>query len=97
MGNPNATLGCDFSGTVESVGDDVVTVKVGDKVCGMIHGGKLPERGSFAEYLVTKGECAMKIPSGMSDADAATFGVGYFTAAMVCRAVTALLEAQAYS
>lgn len=33
-------LGCDFAGTVEAVGASVQHVKVGDRVAGMIQGGK---------------------------------------------------------
>lgn len=83
MGAPNSTLGCDYSGTVEALGDGASKFKVGDRICGVVHGGKFPDRGSFAEYLVVKEEFTMAVPKQLGDAEAATYGVGFCTAAMV--------------
>lgn len=41
-------LGCDFSGTVSAVGAAATNVKVGDRVAGFVHGGRLQDVGSFA-------------------------------------------------
>jgi NADPH:quinone reductase-like Zn-dependent oxidoreductase len=77
-----ATIGCDFAGIVEGVGEDVKTRwKKGDRVCGFVHGGNVvqPEDGAFGEFLVAKGETIMRIPDDMSFEEAATFGVGTLT------------------
>jgi NADPH:quinone reductase-like Zn-dependent oxidoreductase len=39
VGN-GAVLGCDFTGIVEKLGDKITTVKVGDRIAGLIWGGK---------------------------------------------------------
>lgn len=75
-------VGCDYSGTVEAVGKDVKKpFKKGDRICGFTHGANAvqPEDGSFAEYIVAKGDLQMKIPEHMSFQDAATLGVGINT------------------
>lgn len=75
-------VGCDFSGIVEAVGKDVKKpFKKGDRICGFTHGANSvqPEDGSFAEYIVAKGDLQMKIPEHMSFQDAATLGVGINT------------------
>ena len=40
------------------------------------------EDGEFAEYIVVKGDVQIRIPDNMSDAEAATLGVGITT--VVC-------------
>jgi NADPH:quinone reductase-like Zn-dependent oxidoreductase len=35
-----SVFGCDFSGVVESIGDNVTRVEPGDKIAGLIWGGK---------------------------------------------------------
>ncbi|KAJ5290069.1 uncharacterized protein N7443_010322 [Penicillium atrosanguineum] len=79
---PGVLLGCDFAGTVEAVGKNVKKPwKKGDRICGFTHGGNAvqPEDGSFAEYIVVKGDVQMKIPDNMSFQEAATLGVGINT------------------
>ncbi|KAJ5750285.1 hypothetical protein N7533_007313 [Penicillium manginii] len=49
-------------------------------IAGMVHGGLYPDRGSFAQFLKTNGDLAWKIPPGVSDEDATTFGVSAITA-----------------
>jgi NADPH:quinone reductase-like Zn-dependent oxidoreductase len=39
-----AILGCDFTGTVEKLGDKFTTVKVGDRIAGLIWGGMVTTR-----------------------------------------------------
>lgn len=48
-----------------------------------VHGGKYPDRGSFAEYVKTDSELLMKIPEGLSDEQAASVGIGGTTAVQV--------------
>ncbi|KAJ5740817.1 hypothetical protein N7493_000689 [Penicillium malachiteum] len=76
-----AVIGCDFAGTVARVGANAPgNWAVGDRVAGVTHGGLYTDRGSFAEYVKTSGEFAWKIPSSLSDEEAATFGVSAVTA-----------------
>lgn len=92
MGNPDSIIGCDYSGTVQTLGSGVSKWKVGDKVCGVTHGGKFPNKGAFAEYLVIKEEYVAGIPDGMDGAEAATYGVGFYTAAMVSSIQTRMAD-----
>ena len=41
-----------------------------------------PENGTFAEYLVAKGDVQTKVPDNLSDEEAATLGVSIST--VVC-------------
>lgn len=66
-------MGCDFAGVVEEVGPKVTKEwKKGDRISGFTHGvnSAEPEDGAFAEYVVAKGDMAMKIPEAR--------WVGYF-------------------
>ncbi|CAI7639260.1 unnamed protein product [Penicillium viridicatum] len=79
---PGVLIGCDYAGTVEAVGKDVKkNFNKGDRVCGFVHGANAvqPEDGSFAEYIVAKGDVQWKIPEHMSFQEAATLGVGINT------------------
>jgi NADPH:quinone reductase-like Zn-dependent oxidoreductase len=49
----------------------------------VVHGGKFTEKGSFAEYLVTPENVTFATPKAVEDAEAATYGIGFGTAAMV--------------
>ena len=82
-GAPGALLGCDFSGTVVSLGTSVTLLKVGDKIAASVHGGKFPDKGSYAQYLKIDEVEAWKVSPKTDMAEAATFGVGYVTAALV--------------
>ena len=79
-------LGCDFAGTIVALGSSPTNkgLKIGSHVQSFVHGGKFPDKGSFAQYLYTAGDMLFAI-DGMNGAEAATFGVGYSTAAMVGR------------
>ncbi|BCS02740.1 zinc-binding alcohol dehydrogenase family protein [Aspergillus luchuensis] len=75
-------VGCDYAGIVEEVGPAVKKpFKKGDRVCGFVHGANAvqPEDGTFAEYIVAKGDIQMHIPDNLSFQDAATLGVGITT------------------
>lgn len=77
-----ALVGCDYSGTVESVGKGVTkSWKKGDKVYGFVHGSSAiqHENGAFAEYIVAKGDLQSHMPGSMSFEEAATLGVGVCT------------------
>lgn len=80
--SPGALVGCDYAGIVMSVGHQVVNdLTPGDRVCGFAHGSNHVNHadGTFAEYIVVKGDIQMKIPTNMSFEAAATLGVGVTT------------------
>lgn len=81
LGQPGSIIGCDYAGTVASIGAQVKGEwRIGDRIAGVVHGGIYPDRGSYAEYLKIDGDLAWKIPEGVSDAEAATYGVSATTA-----------------
>ncbi|KAF5867476.1 putative zinc-binding oxidoreductase protein [Botrytis fragariae] len=78
-------LGCDFAGIVVEVGKGVEKEwKKGDRIAGMAHGGNdlEPEDGTFATYIVVKGDVAFHIPDNVSFEEAASLGVGVTTVAL---------------
>lgn len=76
----NVIIGCDYAGEVSSVGKEAPGGwKVGDRVAGVVHGGLYPDVGSFAEYLKVDGDLAWKIPEGIPDEEAATYGISAIT------------------
>lgn len=82
MPSPGATVGCDFAGIVEDLASDVHTdLKKGDRVAGVVHGSNATnlESGCFAEYAVVKAHACFKIPSNLSDEEAAILGVALGT------------------
>jgi len=82
LATPGATVGCDYSGTVEEVGSKVTKDwKKGDRIAGFVHGANAVELedGCFAEYAVAKADPQIKIPDNLSDEEASTLGVGVFT------------------
>ncbi|KAG9499323.1 hypothetical protein J7337_010143 [Fusarium musae] len=81
---PNSIIGCDYAGVVHQVGDSVNDRwKIGDRVAGAVHGGLYPDKGAFAEYLKIDADLAWKVPEGISDTEATTYGVSAVTAMLV--------------
>jgi aspyridone synthetase trans-acting enoyl reductase len=83
--SPGATLGCDFSGELVTIGSAVKQIlSVGDRVCGCVFGNNpdAPDNGAFSEYLTVPGDLVFKIPPQMSFRAAATLGVGMSTVGM---------------
>ncbi|WVN88983.1 uncharacterized protein L203_104198 [Cryptococcus depauperatus CBS 7841] len=79
---PGVINGCDFSGTVVSLGTHLASpLKVGDKVAGCVHGGWSKEEGSYAEYAIVESDLCFIVPESLKPEEAATFGVGWVTAA----------------
>ena len=77
-----ATVGCDYAGVVEDIGDDLtVAFKKGDRVAGFVHGHtpSNPESGAFSEYVLAKTGCSLRIPDSMSFENACALGVGVTT------------------
>jgi NADPH:quinone reductase-like Zn-dependent oxidoreductase len=59
MASEGITIGVDFAGIVEEVGDGVTKhFKKGDRICGFVQGANdsHPEDGTHAEYVLAKGE-----------------------------------------
>jgi NADPH:quinone reductase-like Zn-dependent oxidoreductase len=91
LGQPGSILGCDYAGTVASIGAQAKgNWHVGDRIAGVVHGGIYPDRGSYAEYLKIDGDLAWKIPENVSDAEAATYGVSATTAMQALHLVLGL-------
>lgn len=67
-------LGLDVAGVVESVGAGVTAYKPGDAVCALVNGG------AYADYVTVPVPQCMRIPSGMTYAQAATLPEVFFTA-----------------
>ncbi|BBA95625.1 putative alcohol dehydrogenase [Actinacidiphila reveromycinica] len=61
-------MGYDLAGVVESVGDRVTRLRVGDEVLG---GTPIKTAGAFAEAVVTQEKCLVHKPGGLSFEDAA--------------------------
>jgi NADPH:quinone reductase-like Zn-dependent oxidoreductase len=86
-------VGCDYAGTVTKVGKSAAKQwKVGERVAGFVHGGQYKDVGSFAEYLKVDGSLAWKVPEGVSDAEAATFGIAAVTAVLALEYLDVPLE-----
>jgi putative PIG3 family NAD(P)H quinone oxidoreductase len=66
--------GMEFSGSVQAVGERVRAWKVGDEVMGIVSGG------AYADQLVVHERQAMRIPRGVSLADAAAIPEVFITA-----------------
>ncbi|OLN96160.1 Protein TOXD 2 [Colletotrichum chlorophyti] len=68
-------LGFDYAGIVVALGSAVKTgtLSVGDRVYGFCHGGRKQD-GTFGEYLTAKALLQRRIPSNLSDIQAASLG-----------------------
>ncbi|KAK9327502.1 chaperonin 10-like protein [Lipomyces starkeyi] len=81
-GCTGALVGCDYAGIVREVGKAVTKpFKKGDRICGFVHGSNSiqHEDGTFAEYIVVKGDLQIRIPDWLSFEEAATLGLGVAT------------------
>lgn len=82
INTPGALSGCDYAGTVEEAGSGYTKEwKVGDRLCGAVHGGNSLqlEDGAFAEHIVVKADLQLRLPSNISLEEGATLGVGIGT------------------
>jgi len=73
-GAPPDIPGLEYSGVVDALGPDVASLRVGDRVYGIVAGG------SYAEKLVVHEREAAKIPDGLDDTDAAAVPEAFITA-----------------
>ncbi|KAL8287427.1 hypothetical protein RQP46_003285 [Phenoliferia psychrophenolica] len=89
-------LGCDYSGIVLNIGEGVTTVKKGDRVAGLVHGGSSPDTGAFADFIKTDAAVTWTIPDDISFEEAAAMGgVGTATAFHVLYAELGLAKPDA--
>lgn len=82
---PGAVHGYDFAGIIVALGPDTPShLSVGDRVAGFVHGmnPSLPEVGAFAEFVAAPANLLLRIPAAMSFTDAASLGLGLFTAGL---------------
>ncbi|GAA5923098.1 zinc-binding alcohol dehydrogenase family protein [Sporobolomyces koalae] len=79
---PGSILGCDYAGIVSEVGEGVTNVKEGDRVAGVVHGGRIEfNEGAFAEYVKAMAPLVWKVPESVSWQEAAASGgIGPLTA-----------------
>ncbi|KAE8541477.1 hypothetical protein D1P53_002838 [Cryptococcus gattii VGV] len=79
---PGDILGCDFAGTIVQLGPNLkVPLKIGDQIAGCVNGGWSNVEGSYAEYAAIESDMCFVVPEGMKAEEAATFGIGWVTAA----------------
>ncbi|KAG9296640.1 hypothetical protein G9A89_002911 [Geosiphon pyriformis] len=76
-------LGCDVSGIVESVGENVTKFKPGDEVFTFPRLGAQNGYGAFSEYTLFHEGLTFKKPSNITFEEAASFSVGILTAGFV--------------
>lgn len=77
---PGNGSGNDFVGRIVALGPGVHDVAVGDRVAGWVHAAFDKTHFSFQEYLATRSDLLIKVPSNVSDDDAASIPVGATTA-----------------
>jgi NADPH2:quinone reductase len=71
--------GCDFSGTVDAVGDAVTRYKPGDRVWGS-NQGLLGRQGTFAEFCFPREDFVYPLPDGVDEQTAAAVALVGITA-----------------
>ena len=71
--------GCDFAGTVESVGENVTEISVGDRVWGS-NQSLFGRQGTLAEYIAIDQDWVYPIPGEMTDEQAAAGALTGITA-----------------
>lgn len=69
------TPGEDFVGVVDTVGDNVASVSVGDRVAGWTFG----EAGCYSEYLSRPADQLVPVPDGLDTCEAVALVVNYLT------------------
>ncbi|MBT0720283.1 NAD(P)H-quinone oxidoreductase [Rosenbergiella collisarenosi] len=65
--------GLEVSGTIEAIGEEVTTYKVGDAVCALTNGG------GYAEFCAVPAAQTLPIPKGISFEEAAAIPETFFT------------------
>jgi NADPH:quinone reductase len=67
-------IGCDFAGTVVSVGSDIRSIQVGQRVWGS-NQGLMGRQGTFAEYISVDSRWVYPSPEGASDRELAAIAL----------------------
>ncbi|KAH8811141.1 zinc-binding oxidoreductase alcohol dehydrogenase [Xylogone sp. PMI_703] len=78
-------MGCDAAGIVVEVGTQVTKrFQKGDRVFGASHGGNIlyPQFGTYANYILIKGDTAVHIPPHLSFEEASTLPCGLGTVSL---------------
>lgn len=73
-------LGRDFAGTVESLGDGVSGIGVGDRVAGVITAMELGSSGAISEQVTVDAAVLVRLPDEVSATQAAALGLAGVTA-----------------
>jgi putative PIG3 family NAD(P)H quinone oxidoreductase len=73
-GVPRDVPGLEFAGEVEALGPGVSSVRVGERVFGLVGGG------SYAEYVVTHERMLARVPDALDDVQAAAVPEAFITA-----------------
>src|SRR5215472_5431070 len=71
---PHDIPGLEYSGVIETIGPDVTSRTVGQRVFGLVGGG------AQAEYLVVREQLSMLVPASVTDIDAGAIPEAYITA-----------------
>lgn len=74
QGVPADIPGLEYAGEVESIGEGVADLRVGDRVFGLVGGG------AYAEYVVVHARATSKIPDHISYQEAAAYPEAFITA-----------------
>jgi NADPH2:quinone reductase len=72
-GAPQDIPGLEVAGTIEKIGTEVKSWKVGDKVCALLAGG------GYAEYAVVNAQHCLPVPKGFSYVEAASLPETIYT------------------
>lgn len=88
-GVPKDIPGLEYAGEIDAIGEDVVDVRVGERVFGLVGGG------AYAEYVIVNAREVARIPDALSFTDAAAIPEAFLTAydGMVTRGRLAAGEA----
>jgi NADPH2:quinone reductase len=82
-------LGCEFAGTIESVGEGVSALEVGERVFGFLSGA---EPAGYAQYIAVSATAAHQLPPGIGYAEGTALLVQGLTAYFLLRDGARLAE-----
>ncbi|KAI9742115.1 MAG: hypothetical protein M1834_000505 [Cirrosporium novae-zelandiae] len=80
---PGAVLGCDFCGLIQEVGNSVTRFKIGERVGGLIWGGRTKGIGAYSSHTIAEEEFCFRVPGDVTKGEeAATIPLAANTAWM---------------
>lgn len=81
---PGAVGGCDFSGVVVAVGEEVTRFKSGDRILAVTFGLSASDMtaGAFAEYALATEDLSCHVPDNVPLTKASSMGLGIATAGL---------------